>query len=236
MRLATTSQPSSLSQEDLESLGRFLDALAVYDEAFAALIRTVPLIKVDIPTEGRLELITHLLRGTGKAPTDAVLDAVVRDLDMATPKGASTAEIVRYIETLKIAAREAEHITPALVHDCFPRTQWLLFDPKTIAGETPRRILEKLLVLFPGATIKQIVSPSRKRKDGTVRARHLLMWLMTKLMPTDLATIGDVFGGRDHTTVINARDAMEALLGSEAAERDSLLERAKAVLSGRENK
>ncbi|HLW05384.1 MAG TPA: chromosomal replication initiator protein DnaA [Azoarcus sp.] len=45
---------------------------------------------------------------------------------------------------------------------------------------------------------------SRKRTRVIARPRQVAMWLAKELTPMSLPTIGDAFGGRDHTTVIHA--------------------------------
>ena len=47
---------------------------------------------------------------------------------------------------------------------------------------------------------------SRKRTKDVAFARHVAMYLCCELTDLSLPKIGDEFGGRDHTTVIHARD------------------------------
>ena len=44
----------------------------------------------------------------------------------------------------------------------------------------------------------------RSRKKDVVVARHMAMWLMRKILKLSLSKIGKTFGGRDHSTVLNA--------------------------------
>ena len=53
-----------------------------------------------------------------------------------------------------------------------------------------------------GATRDEIVSSSRQR--GIVEARWIAIYCVYRRMNLSLQRIGRVFGGRDHTTVINA--------------------------------
>ena len=53
-----------------------------------------------------------------------------------------------------------------------------------------------------GATRAEIVSSSRER--GIAEARWIAMYCVRNRMNLSLQRIGRVFGGRDHTTVINA--------------------------------
>jgi chromosomal replication initiator protein len=44
----------------------------------------------------------------------------------------------------------------------------------------------------------------KSRKAELVRARHIAMFLLREELGTQLAKVGDLFGGRDHTTVMHA--------------------------------
>ena len=46
----------------------------------------------------------------------------------------------------------------------------------------------------------------KKKNKEIVEARHIAMYLMTEMLTLPLKAIGNLFGGRDHTTVIHARD------------------------------
>ena len=45
-----------------------------------------------------------------------------------------------------------------------------------------------------------------------VEPRQICMYLMTELLSIPLMTIGQAMGGRDHTTVIHARDKVAELI------------------------
>lgn len=57
-------------------------------------------------------------------------------------------------------------------------------------------------------THAQMNSPQRGNK--LVRPRHIAMYLATRLTVNSLPTLGRIFGGRDHTTILHARDSMAA--------------------------
>lgn len=48
----------------------------------------------------------------------------------------------------------------------------------------------------------------KKKIKEIVEARHICIYLMTEMLTLPLKAIGNIFGGRDHTTVIHARDAV----------------------------
>ncbi len=47
---------------------------------------------------------------------------------------------------------------------------------------------------------------SKKKTKNIVEPRMIAIYLITELLPMPLVQIGEMFGGRDHTTVIHARD------------------------------
>lgn len=57
----------------------------------------------------------------------------------------------------------------------------------------------------------ELLGPSRSRH--LVAARQVAMYLCRELTPLSLPKIGDVFGGRDHTTVMHADSKIRKLMG-----------------------
>ena len=58
--------------------------------------------------------------------------------------------------------------------------------------------------------IKQTDICGKKKTKELVEPRQMAMYLVTSILPDiPLATIGQFFGGRDHTTVIHARDKIQ---------------------------
>ncbi len=47
---------------------------------------------------------------------------------------------------------------------------------------------------------------SKKKTKNIVEPRMIAIYLITELLPMPLVQIGELFGGRDHTTIIHARD------------------------------
>ncbi|MDE6189972.1 MAG: chromosomal replication initiator protein DnaA, partial [Clostridia bacterium] len=54
----------------------------------------------------------------------------------------------------------------------------------------------------------------KKKLKQIVQARQIAIYLINDLLGVPLATIGSYFGGRDHTTIIYARDKIEELIKS----------------------
>lgn len=57
---------------------------------------------------------------------------------------------------------------------------------------------------------------SQRRHLLVIVPRHVAMWLATKLTLRSSTEIGKVFGGRDHTTVLHARDKVERMVATDA--------------------
>lgn len=51
---------------------------------------------------------------------------------------------------------------------------------------------------------------SKKKNKEIVDPRQICMYVITELLDVPLMTIGEVLGGRDHTTVIHARDKISS--------------------------
>lgn len=47
---------------------------------------------------------------------------------------------------------------------------------------------------------------SKKKTKNIVEPRMIAIYLITEMLPMPLVSIGEIFGGRDHTTIIHARD------------------------------
>lgn len=56
----------------------------------------------------------------------------------------------------------------------------------------------------------------KKKNKEIVEARHIAIYLMTEMLTLPLKAIGNLFGGRDHTTVIHARDMVAEKMHSNA--------------------
>jgi chromosomal replication initiator protein len=61
-----------------------------------------------------------------------------------------------------------------------------------------------------GLKIRQLVGPHQHR--GISRPRMLAMYLCRTMTPSSLPAIGRAFGGRHHTTVLNACRTMVGLI------------------------
>ncbi|MDH5281313.1 MAG: chromosomal replication initiation protein DnaA, partial [Thermoleophilia bacterium] len=74
---------------------------------------------------------------------------------------------------------------------------------------TISRIQEAVSQRF-GVTLDELVSP--RRSQAVAYPRHVAMYLSRELTDSSLPKIGREFGGRDHTTVIHAKDKITRLI------------------------
>jgi len=76
----------------------------------------------------------------------------------------------------------------------------LISQPKK-RGLTPKKIMEASAVYY-NVTMEDLIKQSRRKEF--VKPRQVAMYLIRKELETSLPSIGEFFGGRDHTTVIHA--------------------------------
>jgi Bacterial dnaA protein helix-turn-helix len=94
-----------------------------------------------------------------------------------------------------------------VLKDLIPEAQGPQITAATIMGQTAS---------YFGLSIEDLCGTSRSRV--LVTARHIAMYLCRELTDLSLPKIGQQFGGRDHTTVINADRKIRSLM----AERRSI--------------
>jgi chromosomal replication initiator protein len=78
--------------------------------------------------------------------------------------------------------------------------------PPKKRGVSAKRIIE-IVADFYNVTTEDLLKQSRKKEY--VKPRQIAMYIIRKELETSLPSIGDFFGGRDHTTVIHAIDKIE---------------------------
>lgn len=74
---------------------------------------------------------------------------------------------------------------------------------------TPEGIMDTVCKYF--GVVKEELLGKKKNKE-IVEPRQICMYLMSDLTNMPLETVGNVCGGRDHTTVMHARDKIERLM------------------------
>ncbi|MDP4000989.1 MAG: chromosomal replication initiator protein DnaA [bacterium] len=130
-------------------------------------------------------------------------------------------EILNYIaETVQSNIRELEGALNRLMVYCqlnntrptIEQVKNLLVNvitPPKKRGVSPKKIIE-VVADFYNVTPEDLLKQSRKREY--VNPRQIAMYIIRKELETSLPSIGEFFGGRDHTTVIHAVDKIERLI------------------------
>lgn len=94
----------------------------------------------------------------------------------------------------------------------------LISQPKK-RGLTPKKIMEAAAVYYD-VTVEDLVKQSRKKEF--VKPRQIAMYLIRKELETSLPSIGEFFGGRDHTTVIHAVEKVGKIVKTEESFKQDL--------------
>jgi chromosomal replication initiator protein len=123
----------------------------------------------------------------------------VRELEGALIRVTAFASLNRQSVDLQLAE--------IVLKDLIPEAQGPQITAATIMGQTAS---------YFGLSIDDLCGTSRSRV--LVTARHIAMYLCRELTDLSLPKIGQQFGGRDHTTVINADRKIRSLM----AERRSI--------------
>jgi chromosomal replication initiator protein len=139
------------------------------------------------------------------APADVLehiasrISANIRELEGALIRVTAFASLNRQSVDLQLAE--------IVLKDLVPEVQGTQITASMIMGQT---------AAYFGLTIEDLCGTSRSRV--LVTARHIAMYLCRELTDMSLPKIGAQFGGRDHTTVINADRKIRSLM----AERRSI--------------
>lgn len=92
-----------------------------------------------------------------------------------------------------------------------------IFDTRIQKKVTAELIMQTVGDYY-GVTINEMIGPTRKR-EITV-PRQIAMYLTREMTGMSLPQIGNVFGGRDHTTVLHSCKTVEANLGDSSGTKD----------------
>lgn len=77
---------------------------------------------------------------------------------------------------------------------------------------TSAKKISELVAEFYNISMEDLIKQSRKKEF--VKPRQIAMYLIRKELDNSFPSIGDFFGGRDHTTVMHAVDKVEKLMTS----------------------
>ena len=75
------------------------------------------------------------------------------------------------------------------------------------------KIVDCVCKYYPNVTKKDIIG--KKKTKEIVEPRQMCVYLVTELLTLPLLSIGQYFGGRDHTTIMYTRDKMADLVAND---------------------
>jgi chromosomal replication initiator protein len=93
---------------------------------------------------------------------------------------------------------------------------------KTSSKEITIDSIQKMVCDYFDVSYDKLLAKTRKRE--IVQARQITMYLAKAFTKNSLKTIGEHFGGRDHTTVIHSCQTVKDLMDTDSVFRESVLE------------
>ncbi len=93
---------------------------------------------------------------------------------------------------------------------------------KTSSKEITIDTIQKMVCEYFDVQYEKLLHKTRKRE--IVQARQITMYLAKAFTKNSLKTIGDHFGGRDHTTVIHSCQTVKDLMDTDSLFRENVME------------
>ncbi|MCO5237665.1 MAG: chromosomal replication initiator protein DnaA [Chitinophagaceae bacterium] len=93
---------------------------------------------------------------------------------------------------------------------------------KTSSREITIETIQKMVCDYYNLPYERLLQKTRKRE--IVQARQITMFLAKQFTKNSLKTIGEHFGGRDHTTVIHSCQTVKDLMDTDGLFRESVVE------------
>ncbi|MGH2611784.1 MAG: helix-turn-helix domain-containing protein, partial [Rhabdochlamydiaceae bacterium] len=92
---------------------------------------------------------------------------------------------------------------------------------KTSSRELNIETIQKMVCEYMSIPYDKLLEKTRKRE--IVQARQITMYLAKMFTKNSLKTIGEHFGGRDHTTVIHSCQTVRDLMDTDTSFKDSVM-------------
>lgn len=92
---------------------------------------------------------------------------------------------------------------------------------KTSSRELTIEVIQMMVCEYLNISYDKLLEKTRKRE--VVQARQITMYLAKMFTKNSLKTIGDHFGGRDHTTVIHSCQTVRDLMDTDSGFKDSVM-------------
>ena len=160
--------------------------------------------------DARLEIIRDLADLHQLRFTDEAVQILVDRLPFTVPG------INHLLLQCKLSLAGSESLSEASPIDCDQIVQWLC------AGDSNIKETEKLIrkAVAEAFDVKVADLSSQSRKQTTVMARGVAIWLNRQLVRTSFKKIGQQFGNRDHSTIMHAWQKIDSLLNADHTESD----------------
>ena len=163
---------------------------------------TVPLEAPNLAT--RLTVLRHLVTEAGLEISDQdALTLLARRVqtNLRQLRGALT-------RTMAESSLTSSPIDSDLIGQVFPETE-----TSPAASITPELIRSTVAAHF-NTDVETL--QSRRRDRNTATARHVAVYLTREMTSLSLPQIGGLYGGRDHTTILNSIERIDGSLGEDA--------------------
>lgn len=191
----------SQNKQVVLSSDRSPSAIATFEERLKSRLVGGMMIDIQQPDyETRLAIVREKAQQKGKNVPDDSLAFIaknfqknVRELEGALNRVLAYCELGNQKATLSLTKRTLE--------SALEKPQQKIVDSQSII---------KTIGLYYTLPIDDLCGKSRKQE--IVRPRQIAMYLLRKENNVSFPTIGDYFGGRDHTTAMHACDKIEKLL------------------------
>ncbi|MDP2637625.1 MAG: chromosomal replication initiator protein DnaA [Candidatus Levybacteria bacterium] len=110
------------------------------------------------------------------------------------------------LKTITIATAKKEKITPALIESALnlQKTEEKVFF-------RPDQVIKNVCSFY---NVKETMLKGPKRDASLVRARQIAMYMLKNDLSLSFVEIGNILGGRDHTTIMHGVEKIEKLLNN----------------------
>lgn len=143
------------------------------------------------------------------AVSDEVIDTIAKGVETNIRELEGTFhQVLTYAQTQKV------ELTPEVVMEILGENF-----KKNKMVTTPQKIIDTTCVYY---AIKQKDLKGKRRLKEVVRPRQITMYLLRDLTELPLTQVGDLLGGRDHTTVMHGVEKIRKLMGENLQVREQV--------------
>ena len=173
--------------------------------------RSVDVLMIDdiqFISEPDLETRIAILKSEALAEKQSIDDEILKLIankvttNIREMKGVLT-KIICYSQLICKNVNDMEVVNSALKDYNDDKTELVTID----------KIVDCVCKYYPNVTKKDIIG--KKKTKEIVEPRQMCVYLVTELLTLPLLSIGQYFGGRDHTTIMYTRDKMADLVAND---------------------